>query len=84
MSFLTDSDIARIHETSLVLLETVGAKVDHPEIRRRLMEAGAEGNVGRPTVRFPRDLVASCVNRAPRNIRFSDRCGQSVQVGADG
>jgi len=84
MSLLTNNDIARIHEASLVLLETVGAKVDHPEIRRRLIRAGAEGDGDQPTIRFPRDLVASCVGEAPRNIHFADRCGQSVQVGADG
>jgi len=84
MSFLTDGNIARIHDASLGLLETVGVKVDHPEIRRRLVQAGAEGDADHPTIRFPRDLVASCVGKAPRNIHFSDRGGRSVQVGADG
>ena len=84
MSLLTHGDTARIHEASLNLLETTGVKVDHPEVRRRLVAAGAEDARDSVTIRFPRDLVASSVASAPRNIRFADRCGGSVQVGADG
>lgn len=84
MSLLTNDGIARIHEASLVVLETMGVKVDHPEIRRRLIHAGADGDPDQPTIRFPRDLVAMSVGTAPRNIHFSDRCGRTAHVGADG
>ena len=84
MSLLTEDDIARIHDASLVLLETVGVKVDHPQVRRRLVEAGAEDAGDPVTIRFPRDLVASSIEKAPRNIRLGDRRGGCVGLGADG
>jgi trimethylamine--corrinoid protein Co-methyltransferase len=84
MTLLTSGAIHQIHEASLRLLETVGVKLDHPAVFRKLCEAGARGDADGKTVRLPRDLVAECVARAPRNIRLADRRGHSAEVGADG
>jgi len=81
---LSKDDIARIHDTSLRLLETVGVKVDHPEVLRRLTAAGATPAGDGRTVRLPRGLVAQCLRSAPRNLRLADRRGGLVTVGADG
>jgi trimethylamine--corrinoid protein Co-methyltransferase len=84
MQLLSPTQIEQIHGASLRLLESVGVKVDHPEVLRRLCAAGgAQGDAG-TTVRLPRSLVEECIQRAPRNIILADRRGQSVQVGADG
>ena len=84
MSLLTTDQIAEIHEASLHLLETVGVKLDHPDVFQRLCDAGAEGNPDGVTARIPRTLVAQCIERAPRNIRLADRRDGCAQVGADG
>jgi trimethylamine--corrinoid protein Co-methyltransferase len=84
MGLLSSTDIARIHEASLDLLETVGVKVDHPELVRRLCAAGAEGGADQHTVCLPRALVGQCVKSAPRNLRLADRRGGLAEVGADG
>jgi trimethylamine--corrinoid protein Co-methyltransferase len=82
MHLLAPESIHRINDASLELLETVGVKVDHPTVTSELCAAGAQADGGR--VRIPRQLVAECVARAPRNIRLADRRGECVQVGADG
>jgi len=84
MALLTNEQIALMHQASLDLLETVGVKVDHPEVFRRLCAAGAEGGADGVTVRFPRALVEQAAARAPRNIRLGDRHGGWAEVGADG
>ena len=84
MTLLAADQIAEIHEASLGLLQTLGVKVDHPEVFRRLCAAGAEGDGNGATVRMPSSLVARCIESAPRNIRLADRRGGCVEVGADG
>ncbi len=42
MGLLTPDAIERIHDASLQLLETVGVKLDHPEVVAKLRQAGAE------------------------------------------
>lgn len=84
MSFLTSARIQQIHTASLRLLESVGVKVDHPEVFRKLCQAGAQGDPDGVTVRMPSALVARSTEAAPRNITLADRRGGAVQVGADG
>lgn len=84
MNLLTREQIDEIHDASLELLETVGVKVDHTDVFERLRAAGAESDADGVTVRFPRTLVAQCIESAPRNIRLADRRGGCAEVGADG
>ncbi len=42
MAFLTTENMDLIQRASLDLLETVGVKVEHPTVFRKLCEAGAE------------------------------------------
>jgi len=84
MGFLTSAQIEQMHQVSLSLLESVGVKIDHPQVFQRLCKAGAAGDADGVTVRLPRSLVADCIERAPRNIKLADRRGRCVEVGADG
>jgi len=84
MDLLSHPQLEQLHQASLNLLETVGVKVDHPEVRKRLRAAGAKDDPGRAAVRIPRELVAESIARAPRNIKLADRRGGLVEVGADG
>jgi trimethylamine--corrinoid protein Co-methyltransferase len=84
MPLLTHKQIEMIHEASLEVLATVGVKVDHPAVFAKLRQAGADCDADGVTVRFPRDLVAQSIARAPRNTRLANRRGECVEVGADG
>ncbi len=84
MAFLTTENMDLIQNASLDLLETVGVKVEHPAVFRKLCQAGAVGEADGMTVRFPRELVAQSVAGAPRAAKFADRRGGCAEVGADG
>jgi len=84
MQFLSQEAMAHINEASLHLLQTVGVKVDHPGVFRKVCQAGAEGDPDGLTARIPRDLVEASVRRAPRSIRLADRRQGLVGVGATG
>ena len=84
MAFLTAENMDLIQRASLDLLETVGVKVEHPTVFRKLREAGARGDADGITVRFPKELVAQCMASAPRAAKFGDRRGGCAEVGADG
>ena len=84
MDLLSHPQLEQLHQASLNLLETVGVKVDHPEVRKQLRAAGAKDDSGGAAVRIPRELVAESIARAPRNIKLADRRGGLVEVGADG
>jgi trimethylamine--corrinoid protein Co-methyltransferase len=84
MSFLTSAQIEQMHQVSLGLLESVGVRIDHPEIVERLKAAGAEVDPRGLSVRIPRRLVQESVDKAPRNVRLADRRGGCAEVGADG
>lgn len=84
MNLLTSEQIGEIHDASLEVLETVGVKVDHAGVFEKLCNAGAEGDADGVTVRCPRELVAECLKKAPRNICLGDRRGGQTYVGADG
>ena len=69
---LADSDLARIHEAVLTLLETVGFANAIPSCIEALTRAGAKlGNDGR--IRFPRALVEDTIRNAARHFTL---CGQ--------
>jgi trimethylamine--corrinoid protein Co-methyltransferase len=84
MQLLPKEAIVQIHDASLQLLETVGVKVDHAAVFRKLCQAGAEGDRDRVTVRIPRGLIAASVRKAPSRIRLADRRQGLVEVGSEG
>jgi trimethylamine--corrinoid protein Co-methyltransferase len=64
---LAESDLGRIHEAVLTLLETVGFANAIPSCIEALVRVGAElGADGR--LRFPRRLVEDTIKRAARNF----------------
>jgi len=78
LNVLTDSQIRRLHEASLHILEKVGVQVPHPEVRRRFEEAGAkvEGNL----VVIPEALVVRSLEQAGKSFTIygRDRNKQAV------
>ena len=83
-SILSAEDCARIHQSSLDILETMGVRVDDAEILALLKRAGARDAGAPDTVRLPRKLVGECLAACPQTARFSDRRGSDRTLGKDG
>ncbi len=84
MAILTPEDCARIHDGSLGILESVGVRVDDPEILALLKRHGARDGAAAGTARLPRGLVAECLAACPPAARFADRRGKVTAVGPEG
>jgi len=80
---LTHEDCGRIHQNALEVLETLGVRVDAPEIVHLLQDAGATlDSEGR--VRIPRRLVEQALQQAPRELTLADRAGHLWRLGPAG
>ncbi len=70
---LSDDQVKSIHEASLNVLEKTGVKFWDQGTIEVLKRAGAEVDKDRSIVRFPRDLIASSVKKAPKQITLAGR-----------
>ncbi len=71
----TSADIEQIHKASLKILETVGVRLEHDEVLRRVLDAGARPGSGSNDVRIPSALVADCLAAAPREVTLGSLDG---------
>jgi trimethylamine--corrinoid protein Co-methyltransferase len=78
---LESKDCERIHEAALEVLRDVGVRVDDPEIRRLLQEAGATAT-GENVVHIPERLVRWAIQQSPRMVRIADRNGKVWELGS--
>ena len=77
-------DAEQIHEASLTLLTDPGVRIEHEGVCAQLLAAGARPGASSQVLRFPRELVAECVSKAPSTVRFADRRGGGHEIGPDG
>ncbi len=70
---MTDSQVRRIHEAALSILERTGVQIEEPEALRLLQEAGAMVDSDGPRVRLSRSLVEDAVNWAPSRVVLAGR-----------
>ena len=75
LSIIGDEGRKRILEASFRVLEETGVQVDHPEIFRRLCEAGCRGDEEKNRVFFPRAIVKEKLALCPSKAIFADRKG---------
>ncbi len=73
LTFLSDDEIASIHETSLRVLQEIGMKVVSKKVQSLLAENGAEVDDSRSTVRIPDALVEEAVSKAPKEMVLCGR-----------
>jgi len=66
-------DPQQIHDASLQLLADPGVRMEHDAVCEALLAAGARHGAEEHVVRFPAELVAECVERAPSEVHISDR-----------
>jgi len=70
---LSDDEIARIHETSLRILQEIGIKVLSKKVQSLLAENGAEVDSHRSIVKIPSSLVEEAIKKAPKEIVLCGR-----------
>lgn len=70
---MTDSQVQRIHEAALSILERTGVQVEEPEALRLFQEAGAMMDSDAPRVRLPRALVEDAIDWAPSRLVLAGR-----------
>ena len=80
---LTDSEMRRIHDTALDLLERLGMGEVPPRLHADLLAAGAVDN-GSGRVLFPPDLVESAVDQAAKTFFLHGRDpDRSIEIGGE-
>ncbi len=73
LQILSENDRAQVHDRTLHLLSATGVRVDTSRGRRILAEAGAQVDDCTAIVRFPRALVETCLQAAPRRFSLGGR-----------
>ena len=70
---LSDEEVARVHETSLEILQKIGIKVLSGKVQSLLAENGAQVDAARSIVKIPSSLVEEAVKKAPKEIVLCGR-----------
>jgi trimethylamine--corrinoid protein Co-methyltransferase len=73
---------ARIHQTSLSLLEDPGIQIEHEPLVNLLLARGAKAGLKASVVRLPRTMVEECIALCPRQFALTDRRGEGGLLGA--
>jgi trimethylamine--corrinoid protein Co-methyltransferase len=73
LNLLSDDEIARVHETSLKILQEIGIKVPSKKVQSLLAENGAEVDASRLNVKIPSSLVEEAIKKAPRKMVLCGR-----------
>ncbi|MFQ5810634.1 MAG: trimethylamine methyltransferase family protein [Armatimonadota bacterium] len=84
MPILTDEQIRQINEASLDVLATVGVRLHHEQVVKRLGEAGADADAATGTVKLPPAMVAEYLQQCPRQVRLCDPQGGETVLTAGG
>ncbi|MCX5759535.1 MAG: trimethylamine methyltransferase family protein [Candidatus Hydrogenedentes bacterium] len=84
LSVLSDSEIERIHDASIDILEQVGIKVGSGRMRAFLKERGLPVDDKSGVVRITRGCIEDCVSRVPPRFEVFDREGRPLFTLGDG
>ena len=80
---MTEHEVAeKIHNAAMALLKDPGIQLDHDEICKGLLDAGAQKGVAADVIRFPKELVAEKLALCPREFVFADKEGNGRPVSA--
>jgi len=71
--FLSDDEIASIHEMSLKILQEIGIKVLSKKVQSLLAGNGAKVDVASSIVKIPRSLAEEAIKKAPKEMVLCGR-----------
>ncbi len=77
LSLLDQAKIETVHQAATTILARTGLNVHHPELRRRLVEAGA-GPGEEERLYIPADMVSQALSRIKREVVIYNRLGEPV------
>jgi trimethylamine--corrinoid protein Co-methyltransferase len=77
LTLMDQARIEQLHEAATTILKKTGLNVHHPEMQRKLADAGARLGEG-PRVYLPAEMVEGALSTAKRNIVIHDRLGEPV------
>lgn len=73
LTVLTERQISAIHDASLEILQTIGVRVPHTEMRKLFSAAGAQVNAHSELVKIPEQLVMQCLEHAGKTFTLYGR-----------
>jgi trimethylamine--corrinoid protein Co-methyltransferase len=71
--FLSEDEIARIHEASLRILREIGVKILSRKVQKLLAEKGAKVDAARSVVRIPSSMVEEALEMVPNGMVLCGR-----------
>lgn len=78
--YLSDSELAQIHEASLEILDTIGIQTKSKRLRERLLEYGCHEKNGRIT--FPIRLIEQALKTVPSGFKLYGRSESNlIEIG---
>lgn len=83
LSLLSESEIEKMHRSTLSILEKTGVKIPHKETLRMCRSAGARVDENTSRVRFPSELVEELRVLAPPVAEETGLNGRVLNVGGD-
>ncbi|BBO78805.1 trimethylamine methyltransferase MttB [Desulfosarcina widdelii] len=83
MRVLNEKQAWAIHHAALEILERTGFSMEHPEVRRMLLDAGCQDD-SEDRLLMPARLVEKALKTAPRQITLYDQLGQRTMPLVDG
>jgi trimethylamine--corrinoid protein Co-methyltransferase len=79
LTLMNQARIEQLHDAATTILETTGLNVHHPEMRRKLADAGARLGQG-PRVYLPAEMVEGALSTAKRDVVVYNRLGEPVML----
>jgi trimethylamine--corrinoid protein Co-methyltransferase len=76
LEFLTSTEIRRVHDASVRVLEEVGVALHSEPVAKMLVEAGSTASLDGKRVRIPQELVKSALAHAPKSILLATGDGK--------
>lgn len=85
LKILSDEEVVRIHESSLMILEQIGIHMPHKEALDIMESVGAKVERNSSIVKIPSQLVMDCVAKTPKSVTLYGRDSKyDMRVKEDG
>jgi len=84
LEILEKSDLEKIHQTSMKILEEIGVKMDDPRAIKLFKEHGCEVDETKRVVKISEGLIKERLKKVPKVFTLGTRSGDKMEVGSGG
>ena len=81
---MTPLELQTIDEATVGILAETGVRLEHDDVVRRMVEAGARPGLGPQDVRIPREMLAEYLCLAPPSVQLAARGEPAATLTPDG